>query len=127
MPKKSQWSTSGENQGRNPSVHASADVPPVRTDDHQVYLGSEAPHASASEALKRLAAFDEGWVRIVSHEEGLSVYYKYKFSRGTYAGGYVMWWDQTGNPAEALWGLLRKVEAVYDRVLLPTPDTPYLS
>lgn len=125
MAKKSQWETSGAGDRRNPTVSASVAVSAVRNGGDEANASPTPPRPNAIEALKRLATYDEGWLRIVSHEEGLNMYYKFKFSRGKYAGKYVMWWDVTGDIGGALWGLLGKVEAVYDGNLNPTNDTPY--
>lgn len=76
-------------------------------------------------ALIRLGWYDEGWVRIVSHEHGKTVYFKYKFSKGRHAGGYVFYRLDDADYDAALWGLLGKVEAVYAGTLRTTPDHAY--
>lgn len=67
---------------------------------------------SAYNALLELLCRDDGWLRIVPHEHGGLVYYKWKFSRGKWAGYYLMYRDDRINPSEALCGLLGKIEAV---------------
>lgn len=76
-------------------------------------------------ALIRLCFYDEGWIRIVSHEHGKTVYFKFKFSKGKYAGGYVFYRMDDSDYDQALRGLLYKVEGVYAGMVRTTPDHAY--
>lgn len=81
--------------------------------------------AEAFRALQTITVYDEGWLRLVSHDHGALTYWKFKFSKGKYAGGYVFYRCDDLDLAGAICGLLRKIEAVYAGTLRPTPDHPY--
>ncbi len=78
-------------------------------------LGIEASQAAAMregllyEQFVRLLCRDDGWLRIVSHDGGSTVYYKWKWTLGANAGYYVMvLWDAY-NPLGALLLLGKKI------------------
>lgn len=113
-------------QTRNPTVSTVA----ASGSDDSVPSVSRVPSnegrkGTALEALQTIYTYDEGWQRTVSQNHGELVYFKYKWSRGPYAGGYVMYRCDDLDYTAALWGLLRKIEAVYAGTLRPTPDHPY--
>lgn len=91
----------------------------------EVVRSPDASGKCGIQALIRLAWYDEGWLRVVSHEHGKTVYFKFKFSKGKYAGGYVFYRMDDSDYDQALRGLLHKVEGVYAGVVRPTPDHAY--
>lgn len=91
----------------------------------QVLSAGSPPAYDAAQTLRLLAVHSNGWLRIVSHDEGATVYYKFKWSKGPHAGGYVMWLSADMDASTALDGLLRKVRAVEAYEMRATPDHPY--
>lgn len=91
----------------------------------EVLLSPPQAESSAADALKAISLYDEGWLRIVSHEMGKTVYYKFKFSKGRHAGGYVFYRQDDLDPTRSLWGLLGKIEGVYAGTHKTTPDHAY--
>lgn len=77
------------------------------------------------EAFLEVFARSDGWLRIVPQNEGKQVYWKYKFSRGPHAGGYVMWLDVENSWQRSVMGIAWKLRQVDSGALRPTPDTPY--
>lgn len=68
---------------------------------------------------------DDGWLRIVPQDAGAQVYLKWKFSRGPWAGYYVMAVVETWQWDYGLALLSDKLEAVDLGVKRPTRDTAY--
>lgn len=125
MPRKKQTGGAYADKGRSFTVPAGDVGEVVRGAGMEVLLNAPQAQDSAAEALKAIAIYDEGWLRIVSHEMGKTLYYKFKFSRGKYQHSYVFYRSDDNDPSRALWGLLGKIEAVYAGSLRPTPDTPF--
>lgn len=109
-------------KGRSSTISAGISSPPPGGDGLPVAHPEASCSGDCLEALKRLAWFDEGWLRVVSHEQGAMMYFKFKFSRGDFGGNYVFFRCDDQDIGGALWGLLAKVRAVYAGTLRPTPD-----
>lgn len=103
-------------------LNASSPVLPAR---REVLPPGPSPDTDAIVALSQLTVHDNGWIRIVSHDQGRSVYLKFKWSKGPHAGGYVMWLCTDMDFTAAFRGLLQKVWAVEHDGARPTPDHPY--
>jgi hypothetical protein len=86
----------------------------------KAYLSSD-----AQTAFVRLLCRDEGWLRAVPHNFGEVVYFKWKWSRGRWAGNYVMWVCADYDFSAALVGLYMKVLAVEGGRDRPVKDTAY--
>lgn len=125
MPRPKQTGDRYEDKGRRSTQSTSPASEVVRGAGVEVLLAAATQEHSADGALDGLAAYDEGWIRIVSHEFGALRYYKFKFSRGTYSGSYVFVRSDGLRPRECLWLLLGKVQKVYEGTLRPTPDHAY--
>lgn len=85
---------------------------------------TERPYDAVT-ALLDLCSRGDGWIRIVPHEFGKTVFCKYKFTVLPWHNHYVMWRQDGGDITEMLWGLLRKVELVDAGELRPIYDVPY--
>lgn len=79
----------------------------------------------AIEALSALCMRVDGWLRIVSHNDGQTVYFKYKFTSKRWPNHYVMYVEREFAYGAALVGLLRKVEDVDLDLDKPVEDRPY--
>lgn len=67
---------------------------------------------AAADALATLYCRDDGWLRMVPQDHGKTVYWKWKFTRGRWAGHYIMWRDDEFHPSGSLVGLVAKLGAV---------------
>lgn len=72
-----------------------------------------------------LASRDDGWLRMVPHDAGATVYYKWKFTRGSWAGHYIMYMDNAFDPSASIQGLLKKLQKVDAGELRPVRDRPF--
>jgi hypothetical protein len=98
-------------------------------------LGSLSPQATPLQlsetdsslwaALQYLTSRDDGWLRIVPHDCGDTVYYKWKFTAGRHLNSYVMWLDTNADPVRSLVGLIGKLKAVDEGLFRPIKDRPY--
>lgn len=82
---------------------------------------------TALEALRDLYARDDGWLRIVPHGQGKTVYYKWKFTRGKWANHYVMYRDDDNRPFTSILSLESKVNDVDVGARRPALDSYYES
>jgi hypothetical protein len=95
-------------------------APPVVT------ATADAKVECAVKALSNLLLRDDGWVRAIPDGAGKTAYLKWKFSRGQFAGSYVMvvvrpWdWEDGFRMLEA------KIDNCYAGNRRPTPDRSYL-
>lgn len=125
MPRAKQTGDRYEDKGRRSVVAAGVASEAVCGAGVEVLLAAATQEQSADGALDGLAAYDEGWLRIVSHDFGALRYYKFKFSKGTHSGSYVFVRSDGLRPRECLWLLLGKVQKVYEGTLRATPDHAY--
>jgi hypothetical protein len=125
MPRAKQTGDRYADKGRSSAKSAGVASEAVRGAGVEVLLAAATQDNAADGALDGLAAYDEGWLRIISHDFGALRYYKFKFSKGKYAGSYVFVRSDGLRPRECLWLLLGKVQKVYEGTMRPTPDTPY--
>jgi hypothetical protein len=83
------------------------------------------PERPGVRALSNLLVRDDGWIRAIPDGEGKSAYLKWKFTRGTFAGHYVMvvvdpWdWEDGFRMLEA------KIRNCYAGNRKPTRDRAY--
>lgn len=125
MPRAKQTGDAYADKGRRTTRAPGVAGEAVRGAGVEVLLAPAAADTSADAALDGLATYDEGWLRIVSHEFGALRYYKFKFSKGRYSGSYVFVRSDGLRPRECLWLLLGKVQRVYEGTLRATPDHAY--
>lgn len=125
MPRKKVTGDGYADKGRRFDQPGSVVSEVVRGAGVEVLLSPPKTQTSCADALSAIALYDEGWLRVVSHEMGKTVYYKFKFSKGKYKNSYVFYRDDVRDPTTSLWGLIGKIEAVYEGTHKPTPDTPY--
>jgi hypothetical protein len=83
------------------------------------------PDPPIAQAMSILLSYTEGWLRFTPDTEHKTLFLKFKFKRGTYAGRYVMAVVQPHELQRGLSLLLDKVRAVYEKRLTATVDTPY--
>lgn len=107
-----------------------------RTDDHTGSIGVRAAGLvgqtvavsagdRALEAFTALLLRVDGWLRIVSHDDGKTVYFKFKFTSDRWPNHYVMYVEREYCYACGLIGLLAKVHAVDAGHLKPVEDHFY--
>ena len=89
------------------------------------YATGTAREHSCLEAIQTLARRNDGWIRIVPHEDGALVYAKFKFTSRRWPNHYVMYRCDDEDYVSMLWGLVRKVEAVDAGLVKPVYDHPY--
>lgn len=86
------------------------------------HLPAAAPGTTASSALARLVYAADGRYSVNAHADG-TAYHKWRWSLGPYAGRYVMFvasrWQGID---EGFFGLLAKIDAVYEGRLIATLD-----
>ena len=107
----------------------------IRADVARAIGASVGGAAEASEAetnrrvacatLSHLFMRDDGWLRAVPTADGKSLYLKWKFSRGKFAGYYVMAVVEVWQWDYGLTLLADKLEAVDMDIKKPTKDTPW--
>jgi hypothetical protein len=68
---------------------------------------------------------DDGWLRAVPQDEGKAIFLKWKFTRGKFAGSYVMYVVTDMDIATGWIGLAEKIARTYAGTHTPTPDTPW--
>lgn len=95
------------------------------TDNNSVQQEQAFINRAGQEAFVRLVCRNDGWLRIVPHDEGSIVYFKWKWSRGEFKGHYVMWLCSDFNYSLGLQGLLAKVESVDEGLDRPVKDRAY--
>lgn len=98
-----------------------------RSNGHPASSGDAVPQRSGliSEAFAGMMLRDDGWLRIVPHEDGSVCYFKWKFSRGQWRGHYIMYRCDDFNYAGALEGLYHKLSQVDAGDRRPSLDHPY--
>jgi hypothetical protein len=69
---------------------------------------------------------DDGWLRAIPDGEGKTAYLKWKFSRGKFAGCYVMAVVRPWDWADGFRMLEAKILTCYSGSRKPTPDRAYL-
>lgn len=77
--------------------------------------------ADVSELLNR----DDGWLRIVPDEDGKTVWWKWKITRGKWQGHYVMCVGRQDQHSESIAVILHKLSKVDSGELRPTKDSYY--
>jgi hypothetical protein len=80
----------------------------------------------AVQALSNLLLRDDGWLRAIPDGEGKTAYLKWKFTRGQFAGTYVMVVVQPWNWEVGFRMLQGKIDNCYAGSRKPTPDRSYL-
>lgn len=101
------------------SVHPGTD--PTAPSPHN----AGASTAAAGKPLADLVTREDGWLRITPIRDSGTVFIKWKFTRGDWAGHYVMSVVQYWQMGYGLALLLDKLLAVEYGSLRPTKDTPY--
>lgn len=76
-------------------------------------------------ALQALCVRNDGWLRIVPHDDGSVVFAKWKFTSSRWPNHYVMWRCDDEDYSAMLHGLLAKIEAVDRGDEKPVYDTYY--
>lgn len=112
----------------NPAAPAARSADAVSADPDGstwAYAVGTAREHTALEALQVLARRNDGWFRMVPHEDGQLVYAKWKFTSRKWPNHYVMYRCDDEDYTAMLWGLVRKVEAVDAGLVKPTYDVPY--
>lgn len=74
------------------------------------------------QAMSPFLTRDDGWLRVVPQDDGLTCYFKWKFTGGPHVNHYVMCRYPYTESAEALARLARKVDAVDRGVERPVKD-----
>ncbi len=82
--------------------------------------------AAAGPALSDLLMRDDGWLRAIPDGEGKTAYLKWKFTRGQFAGSYVMVVVQPWNWPDGFRMLETKILNCYAGIRKPTKDRDYL-
>lgn len=91
-------------------------------------VGEAGPVSAGDRALEALTALllrVDGWLRIVPHDHGKTVYFKFKFTSRQWPNHYVMYVEHEYCYVCGLIGLLEKVHEVDLGVRKPVEDTPY--
>jgi hypothetical protein len=81
--------------------------------------------ALVAEAAAQLLSYTDGWLRLTPDTEHKTLFLKFKWRRGAWAGHYVMSVVQPHELGMGLDLLLSKVVDVYAGTRKPTKDTPY--
>lgn len=83
------------------------------------------PAGLVSESFALLMLRVDGWLRVVPHDLGKVVYFKWKFTTGRWRGFYVMYRCDDYDYQAALDGLVYKLLEVEKGHHRPARDTPY--
>lgn len=75
--------------------------------------------------VSELLARDDGWLRVVPDEDGKTVWWKWKITRGKWAGFYVMCVGRQDQHAEAIAVMLHKLAKLDRGEDRPTKDSYY--
>lgn len=89
---------------RQPTVCQEREESPIGT--------AETVGSAVARALLPLLTRDDGWLRVSPADDGETVYFKWKWTRGPYANHYVMTVHPHHEADQALAGLARKVDSV---------------
>lgn len=82
-------------------------------------------YQAAFESLSAILARDDGWLRVVPQEAGEVAFWKWKFTRGSWRGYYVMVRMDKPDYAEPMWLLHQKLIQVDQGERRPSLDHPY--
>jgi len=118
----------GRRQRRGPGDASGGDGASERTNNHDSDLHETASTWATSplaQALFYLLLRDDGWLRAVPQENGKTIFLKWKFTNGKFAGKYVMYVITDGDLPAGFAGLFDKIARAYQGTHTPTPDTPW--
>jgi hypothetical protein len=110
--------------------HAAHDTTAAGSDKHRSTAVESASEERRGErpppALSELLLRDDGWLRAIPDGTGKTAYLKWKFTRGKFAGTYVMVVVRPWDWQDGFRMLQAKIENCYAGNRKPTPDRSYL-
>lgn len=112
-------------RGRS-NVRADYPTSSVRLVDHDPKNDTRLSQgATLHEHLTALSSRDDGYLRIIPDGARKAAYYKWKFTRGEWAGHYVMAVVSYYDPAMALLLVRQKIDQVELGIKRPAKDRPH--
>lgn len=106
---------------------AATDGNPVSVPSISGVQSREERVAEASKTFTLLLTRDDGWLRVVPHDDGQVQYWKWKFAHGKHRNHYVMYRVIVGDWTEGVLGLAQKLMEVDDGIRKPAYDSPFIS
>lgn len=125
MPRPRKHPLASSSNPAAPAAPAADDAGAPAPGDPESFALAVGNEFTADVAMVHLTRRTDGWLRVVPHDDGYVVYYKWKFTSARWPNHYVMYRCVGEHPRQALWGLLQKIDECYRGARKPVYDTPY--